>query len=94
MSETKYKCPTCNGTMWMDYDSWMGGKDYKYKCSKKKHHNPSCPDKTWYWECDKCEKPVARVGKKGAHQKILDHRDICGSRGVWIKQVIQSKKNK
>lgn len=57
MIETKYKCPTCSGEMWMDYESWMGGKDYFYKCSKKKHDNPNCQDKQKYWECEKCEKP-------------------------------------
>jgi hypothetical protein len=50
------KCPTCQGVMWNDYDSWMGGKDYYWKCSKKKKHNPSCLDKERYWECDKCSK--------------------------------------
>lgn len=55
--ETKHRCPTCNGKMWMDYDSWMGGKDYYYKCSKKKHHNPNCLDNNQYWECSDCEKP-------------------------------------
>lgn len=57
MRETKFKCPTCNGTMWMDYESGQWGKDYFYKCSKKKHHNPTCPDKTVYWECEDCDKP-------------------------------------
>ena len=47
------KCPTCNGFMWNDYESWMGGKDYFWKCSKKKKHNPGCLDKEKYWECDK-----------------------------------------
>jgi hypothetical protein len=39
--------------MWQDYESWMGGKDYYWKCSKKKKHNPDCPDKTKYWEDEK-----------------------------------------
>lgn len=50
------KCPTCNGYMHGDYDSWMGGKEYYWKCSKKKKHNPTCPDKNKYFECDKCGK--------------------------------------
>jgi hypothetical protein len=57
MRESKYKCPMCQGKMWMDYESWMGGKDYYHKCSKKKTHNPKCLDRTKYFECDKCEKP-------------------------------------
>jgi hypothetical protein len=47
------KCPTCGGAMWQDYESGMWGKDYYWKCSKKKKHNPECPDKTRYWEDDK-----------------------------------------
>ena len=43
-------CPTCGGEMWSDYDSGMWGKDYYWKCSKKKKHNPNCPDKERYWE--------------------------------------------
>jgi len=46
------KCPTCGGVMWQDYESGMWGKDYYWKCSKKKKHNPSCPDKTKYYEND------------------------------------------
>ena len=47
------KCPTCGGVMFMDYESSMFGKDYFWRCSKKKKHNPSCQDRTKYFECDK-----------------------------------------
>jgi len=47
------KCPTCNGVMLSDYTSSMHGKDYYWKCSKKKKYNPSCPDKTRYYENEK-----------------------------------------
>lgn len=58
MSKNRYspKCPTCKGVMWMDYESGSWGKDYYWKCSKKKQHNPSCPNKERHWECDKCER--------------------------------------
>lgn len=46
------RCPTCGGVMYEGYESWMGGKDYYLKCSKKKKHNPMCPDKNKYWEKD------------------------------------------
>jgi len=47
------KCPTCNGVMVSDYESSMFGKDYFWRCSKKKKHNPSCQDREKYFECDK-----------------------------------------
>ena len=47
------KCPTCGGIMWQDYTSGMWGKDYYWKCSKKKKHNPSCQDTKRYYEDDK-----------------------------------------
>ena len=50
------KCPTCGGVMWSDYQSSQFGKDYYWKCSKKKIHNYSCPDTKRYYECDKHEK--------------------------------------
>lgn len=49
-------CPTCKGAMWMDYESSQWGKDYFWKCSKKKKYNPNCPDRNKYLECDKCSK--------------------------------------
>ena len=50
---TNAKCPTCNGVMLSDYTSSMFGKDYYWRCSKKKKHNPNCLDKNRYYECDK-----------------------------------------
>lgn len=49
----KGNCPTCGGVMVQSYTSSMFGKDYYWRCSKKKKHNPDCQDKTWYYECDK-----------------------------------------
>lgn len=46
-------CPTCGGLMVGDYKSGMWGKDYYWRCSKKKKHNPSCLDRNTYYECDK-----------------------------------------
>lgn len=40
----------------MDHDSWMGGKDYYWKCSKKKKDNPTCLNREKHWECDKCNR--------------------------------------
>lgn len=50
------ECPSCGGVMVQDYTSGMWSKDYYWRCSKKKKHNPLCLDKAWHYECDKHEK--------------------------------------
>jgi len=60
------KCPTCNGVMVTDYESGMWGKDYFWRCSKKKKHNPSCPDRTRHFECAKHGKILCECLKEEA----------------------------
>ncbi len=57
------KCPTCNGVMVGSYDSSMFGKDYWWRCSKKKNNNPTCHDKDKYFECEKHSKICCEICK-------------------------------
>ena len=72
MTEAKNgKCPTCGGVMWMDYESDMTGKSYFWKCSKKKKHNPLCPDRNKYFECYKHDKILCSECKP-----LVEHKSV------------------